>query len=382
MLIKIKIIIYNLIKKSFTLIPVQKKVVFTSFYGKGYSDNPKYIAEELKKKQIKIIWFSKNIQSHNNNKIKFIKYKSLNYYYHLYTARVIIDNSRMFEKSNIKRKKQYYIQTWHGTPIKKIENLAKEKLSKYYIDCAKIDSEMCDLMVSGNEYTTNIMKNEFWYKGKVLEVGNPRNDILINKDIKLIRNIKNKFKLEIDDKILLYAPTFRNKKEENGINQLKNINLKKIAKKLKEKLGGNWIPMVRFHPNIMEEINFDEIKEAIGINILNGNLFDDMQEVLLITDFLIVDISSSILDFSLTKKPAVLFLEDEKEYKKERGVNIEFEYLPYEVVNSQDQLINYIDNYKTAEINKKIEKWNKKIKNKESGKASKILADLIESLIK
>ena len=111
------------------ILPVdKKKVVFCSYYGRGYSDNPKAIAEAMlaSKMDAKLVWLVKNEKEAATLPvgIKACPYDSPKRIWALATARVWVDNSRKYER--FKKKNQYYLQTWHGFPLKRIERDALE----------------------------------------------------------------------------------------------------------------------------------------------------------------------------------------------------------------------------------------------------------------
>lgn len=110
--------IVRLSAKVFCCFPLQNKVVFDNMTGKGFGDDPKYIALALlrKSKNLELIWLVKS--NSNNNlpiEIKPVKLNSLAALYHLATARVWVDNQRGVFNLAPKRKGQFYIQTWHAT---------------------------------------------------------------------------------------------------------------------------------------------------------------------------------------------------------------------------------------------------------------------------
>ncbi len=106
-----------------------------------------------------------------------------------------------------KRIKQIYFQTWHGTPLKKIEFDAVDKLPDRYLNYAKKDSESITYLLSGNRYSTEKYKSAFKVdSAKIIEIGTPRNDKLVEEQKQLISET-NLFK----ENILFLAPTFRDK---------------------------------------------------------------------------------------------------------------------------------------------------------------------------
>ena len=101
---------------------------------------------------------------------------------------------------------------WHGgIALKRIEKDAENNLGFSYTMKAKRDSRTCDLMISGCNFQTELLKNKFWYNGEILESGIPRNDIFFNterhKEFK--ENIYKKYNIPSSYNIVLYAPTFR-----------------------------------------------------------------------------------------------------------------------------------------------------------------------------
>ena len=108
-------------RRAFILAPIKKnKVVFTSYYGRGYSDNPKAVADELLTlgEDLDLVWLLKN-KADASSLPKGIRAASYNNpisrAWHLMTAKVWVDNSRKGERC--KRAGQYYMQTWHGLPL-------------------------------------------------------------------------------------------------------------------------------------------------------------------------------------------------------------------------------------------------------------------------
>ena len=170
----------------FRIFPIKNnKIIALNFNGKGYSDSPKYIVEELRKnKNLDIVWASKksSTQSGIPNNVRRVKYKSLSYFYELATAKIWINNNR-FEKYIIKRKEQFYLQTWHSPlRLKKIELDAIENLDKMYRSSMKQDSKMISTMISGCDFSYKIYENSFLYDGPILKTGTPRCDVFFSNE--------------------------------------------------------------------------------------------------------------------------------------------------------------------------------------------------------
>lgn len=366
-------------------LPINKnKVVFSSYYGRQYSDNPRAISETLHEQdpEIEIVWLMNNVNKARKTLpeyIKVVKNDSFLASYELYTAKVWVDNCRklLFFK---KRKKQTYIQTWHGTPLKLIEGDAEDKLETRYKTYARRDTNNIDLLISGNTYSTPILKRSFFYKGEVAEIGTPRNDLFF-KDIKLTTQKVREFYNLSDDKIILYAPTFRNELDKNGLNQLDELDPKTILEEFKNSYSSDCVLLYRFHPNVAQKIDEDMIKQKYGDKIINGSAYPDMQELLVAADTLITDYSSSFFDYALLKRPIFLFIYDYEDYSDERGLYLELDQLPFNIAKSSQELRQQIINMSLTQEKIRGSQFLEIIGNADNGKASDKIVNYIKSKI-
>lgn len=352
-----------------------KKIVFVSFNGKGYWDNGKYICNELLWSDYDIYWASKEEYKDSLPKnVKYVKYNSIEYLYHLATAKIWVNNSRFWWWIR-KRKDQFYIQTWHGCiGFKKSEADSKNALSSYYILSAKNDSKMADLFISNSTFCTNYYKNYYWYDGEILEHGCPRNDIIVNDSRDVIKKVRDYFWFSTLDKICLYAPTFR----ENNSLDTYDIDFETLVNELKNKFKCNWKLLVRLHPNISNLSN-----QLLGLNknIINATDYPDMQELLVATDFLITDYSSCVFDYAISKKPAIIYASDIEEYKKDRDFAIKFEDWPFPIATNNKELNTIIENYDANKFERKINKFYEEKWLNETGKSCYDIAKIINNLI-
>src|SRR5699024_5141380 len=208
-----------------------KKIVFESFNGKEYSCNLRAISEELNKKDpnFKIIWlFLEPYEKINNipNYVIKVKKKSLRALYERYTAQIWVSNCQL-PKYILKRKKQLYLQTWHG------DRAFKKILYDYGKGKNIIENKICNVMTTGSKFGEKLLKSAFSYNGDLLRYGSPRNDILINGDNRDKDIIKEKLGIDKNTNIILFAPTFR--KDNKRKQDIKEINLSEVINKLKVK---------------------------------------------------------------------------------------------------------------------------------------------------
>ena len=363
----------------------KKVVLFSSFNGQ-YNDNPKYISEKLHDldSSVDIFWV-KSPKSHEDFPpyVHTIELYSKKYMELIYTAQVVVDNINgtrsgiCLKKSiweniklyviNIKKKGQLNISTWHGTPLKKIAMDEPNAAQLYNYYCSS------NFILSGCKYTSERLQHAFQNKVIVREYGTPRNDILINNPIAK-NEIKKKLDLPLSKKIILYAPTFRNNIEDSGVKQMRALNFEGLHQVLKEKFGGEWAFVYRVHNLVQMKIEFINY-ENVGMEIINGNLHDDMAEYLYSADILLTDYSGSMFDFALTKRPCFLLTPDINYYEtNERGFYMDKSDLPYAINKNCNELIESIRNFTIHVYEKKIEKFLKFIGNFEKGVASEIVA--------
>ena len=116
----------------------QKKAVCQSYYGRGYSDSPRAIAEELRKRGWKVYWIISSPEAAETlpESVTPLLLDSPKAIYHQCTAGVWADNARKWAYTQ-KRGKTCYIQTWHGFPLKRIEADAGDALPPDYVKAAK-----------------------------------------------------------------------------------------------------------------------------------------------------------------------------------------------------------------------------------------------------
>lgn len=329
----------------------RKRVIIWSVLGKNYGCNPKYIYEYINEHPelgYDVYWaFSEGCKP-DDFKGRYTIIGSIKYLWVLNTAEFLITNHRTQPKLMYwyKKNNQKYIMTWHGSmPLKKIEKDALDTLSDNYQEIASLDSKLCDLMISDSKWYTSLIKSSFWYKGDILECSMPRNDIFLN-EFKIKRakdKIYQKYSIPQTAKIILYAPTFRqNKNTENYI-----CNWIPVVEVLSNIYKCDIYVLTRLHPWLKGLVSYNKVEEK---NIIDVTSYDDMQELLAVSDVLITDFSSTMFEFALQKKPCFLAAKDI--YNYERGTYFEIKTLPFICSRNEDELCgaitsiemeNYID---------------------------------------
>lgn len=375
---KMRYILITALFGLFRIFPINPyRVVVCNVWGFG--DNAKYVTEELagrKYKKLEIIFITNHPDAAGETRnIKVYKSNSIKAVYALATARVWVDNNRK-ESYIRKRKGQYYIQTWHGgIALKKIERDYEEHLGNAYVRNAKRDSAMTDLYISNSDFCTKMYRRSFWYKGEILECGSPRNDILINPKKEIGEQVRRALGIKEGVKIVLYAPTYREGKDNTSAYSL---DYERLLSELAAGFGGEWIVAVRLHPLVSAQSN------ALTYNakVINATYYRDIYELMSESDVLITDYSNIMFEFSFTGKPVFLYAADMKEYDAARGFYFEYAALPYYKAVNMPELLEGIKAFDKKEYEEQVSEFFQGLVLYEKGQASKEVADRIIDIIK
>ena len=345
------------------------KIVFDNFGGRGYGCDPKYIAEELLKRDedLDLVWLTRSMSEEFPKGIRPVRYGGIRAVYEQATARVWVDNF----KSGIrirKKKAQYYIQTWHSSlGLKKNEQDAG-RLDRAYVRRAVRDASMTDLMYSNNAFRADKYRNSFWYHGEVMRCGHPRNGVLLHTPPAVIRKVRKHFGIPEEKRILLYAPTFRSKTGGVGY----RLDIGACLEVLRDRFGGDYICLFRMHPNVAYQ------GTDCSEGVIPASDYPDMQELMAAADVMITDYSGSMFEFMLTGRPVFLFAGDVARYlAEERELYFTFGELPFSLAEDETQLRQNIlafdyEAYRTA-----CRQFMELVGMEEDGEGARVLADRI-----
>jgi CDP-glycerol glycerophosphotransferase len=376
---RLKELVYYTLIFIFSCFPIKKNKIFLlSYYGNQYGGNPKYITEyileHVPKETFDIVWgFVDPDTKRHLTGFRTVKRFSIKYFYELCTSKVIITNYRTTDFFK-KRKKQYYIQTWHSSlRLKQIEKDAEEELPLHYIEMAVKDSQKCDLLLSGCKSSTEIFRRSFWYEGEIFEHGTPRNDLFFKRNIAKRHKIKEDLHLPKDYKVITYAPTFR--KDYNL--EIYNLDFNAILRTLEKEFGDRWLFLVKLHPHLIHKSS--EI--ILGDNVIDVTTYDDIQELLYISDILITDYSSLMFDFALTKRPCFLYVPDLQDYiEKERKLYFDIDDLPFIKALSINDLLHKIQRFDREQYQQNLRYFNEEVGTFEEGEACMQLVSHIQNI--
>ncbi|MCR4777442.1 MAG: bifunctional glycosyltransferase family 2 protein/CDP-glycerol:glycerophosphate glycerophosphotransferase [Lachnospiraceae bacterium] len=332
-------------KHVFSKMPVKQDwVLFECFFAKSYGDNPKGIYEYMAANhgdEYKFIWsLDKNTKI--PYKHKKVKRFSIRYAYYIARCKYFVFNTHQ-PGWMIKREGQIFLETWHGTPLKRLafdmeDNFSaspgyKKAIFKYTRDW--------DYLVSANSFSSECFKSCFLYEGNMLEFGYPRNDILHSPD-REEKAVKIRKKLGIPEgkKTILYAPTWRDD-EFYEAGQYK-FTLKLDLPKMKAALGDEYVLLLRTHYYIADKI------DVTGMEGFTYNLskYDDIADIYLISDICITDYSSVFFDYANLKRPLLFYTYDIEKYRGMlRGFYIDMEStVPGPLLYTTEEVIDAVKN--------------------------------------
>src|SRR5690606_17324467 len=340
--------IYKVIFLFLQLFPKKNNhIIFESFLGKQYSDSPRAIYEYMVNKYsgYELYWAANRsaIPQFKNRGIKYVRRLSFKWLILMARSKYWVTNSRLplwLPKS----KDTLYIQTWHGTPLKRLAADMHEvhmpgTNSKTYKDNFLKEASKWDYLVSPNEYSTEIFRRAFDFQKEVIESGYPRNDYILNyNNEKYIKDLKTKYGLPTDKKVILYAPTWRdNQYHEIGKYR---FNLEMDIDKLYNALGDDYIVLLRLHYLVAENIDLQGYDNFVK----DFSTHEDIRDLYLISDILITDYSSVFFDYANLRRPMIFFVYDIEEYRDTlRGFYFDLEKkAPGPLVKTTDELITEI----------------------------------------
>ena len=273
----------------------QKKIIFSSFSGRSFNDSPKRLFELIIEdeffKEYRIIWAFEETKKFNIYPYESVKIDSVKYFYHILTANVWITNVNIDRGLRIKPSRVIYVNTWHGTPLKKVGNDVNAR--------SDFNWNNVDIATVTGDYEKSIFINAFKLDEKRTKIikGNPRHDKIIGSISSEDKDFLDKYNPE-RKKIILYAPTWR---ENKSFNFTDLIDIKEWESKLKET-----------HVIWAREHIISSVETPKPFNYKNNFLVDissisDVFDILSYVDILISDYSGMFFDFSYSNKPMICF---------------------------------------------------------------------------
>ena len=356
----------------------EESMMFVSLSGRNYDDSPKALYEYIKERpEFKDWTFYWGLIDSSHIRIpeaKIIRFGTVKYWRTLLSSRVWIGNGGIDKGINFVRKQNLVVNTWHGTPMKKIEGEenSNQVLSRYR-SSRPIDYHT--IRCCQSEFDKEIFARVFRAdKNSFIMSGLPRNDGLLKYSEVDIKRIKLKLGLTKKRKVILYVPTYReyliNSKKENFLKPPIDL------RKWENELGEDYYLLIRAHYAVSASLGIqdnDFVRDVSSYSPLN--------DLYAVTDILISDYSSCFFDFSLLGRPMRCFAYDLERYENERGFYFNPEdYLPCPIHQKEEELIDSIVNIDVELDSKKTKEFAKLFIPNEGHACEAVTEKLLERL--
>lgn len=325
----------------------ENQILLDSQHGEDLNGNMFYLLKELQKEEYnayeiyvtvskkRVEEFANQLQFYKVSHVKLVVMESKEYFKVLATAKYLF-NDTSFPVYFIKRKEQIYFNTWHGTPLKTLGKKTQEDF--YNIGNLQKNFNTADYLLYPSEYMMNHMLEDYMLKNisdnKVAMIGYPRNSVFF--DTARRDSLKKELRLE-GITAIAYMPTWRGTLN-NKDNDMYISDLQEKLNSISAKLKPNHVLYLNVHPYLKDYIEID--------GYTNVRMFPKQLETydfLNVCDVLITDYSSVFFDFACTRRPIILFAYDKEAYMRERGLYIDFDRLPFPMVETVDDLMHVLD---------------------------------------
>lgn len=327
------------------LLPIDEDlIVYEAFAGSGALCNPealfRAILADPEQAHRRHLWVLAEPKDHpellaefaHNRRVRFVKRGSMAYDKALATAGLLVNNAT-FPPSFNKRPGQVYVNTWHGTPLKRMGY--DEAQGAQGASNVLRNFMMADFLLSTSPYMSEVMY-EGAYRlrnvapGLLVEEGYPRTDAQFvpgarGRAVERLRTYG--AQLADDDVIVLFAPTWKGESFHQARNDA--AQLADVVSDLQSRLPEGHRVLLKVHQQVARlAAQEPRLDGCLVSNELPTN------EVLAAADLLVTDYSSIFFDFLGTGRPIVFFTPDADEYASYRGWYLPPEELPGPVTRS------------------------------------------------
>lgn len=351
---------------------LREAVLFESFQGKVIGDNPLDIFYEVKRRfpNLELIWATGKGTSAPEG-ARGVRFGSREWLQALATSKYLVNNTN-FPWYFRKVPGQIYLQTWHGTPLKRLgRDIPNNYLTKSYLDTMDREATYWDYLISPSPFCTEVFPGSFGYKGNIIETGYPRNDRLSKITGQQRQAIRERIGVSDPSTfIVMYAPTWRDYNR-SATGNWQSVNFMDENIKLPE----GFQMIYRGHTNTHAVHT-----EAVAGGAIDVTLYPDVTELYIAADVLITDFSSVMFDYTVTGKPIMFLAPDLERYRAERGFYFDFEALaPGPILNTDTEVLQSLG--RIDQISKEYEQryraWQHKFNSLEDGNAAKRVVDIV-----
>lgn len=350
------------------LVPVKRNsIMFASLGGRSFDDSPKYIYDEICKREEfndwEIVWAFVNPKEQTIPIGKKVSIDTLSFVFHLLSSHVWVSNSSMDRGIEFKKKGIIRVETEHGCPIKRIgeeRTFKNKRTDKDTIRCAQsvFDRDVFCSVRNADASCFSIC-------------GLPRNDTITKYSDRQCNDIKLRLRIPLEKKVMFYTPTFRefNLNSDNQTYLAPPINLKNWE----DEFGEEYVLLIRAHYAVIASLGIQDTEFVKDVS-----KYAPLNDLYAISDIMISDYSGTFIDYSILDRPMFCFAYDYDEYKKKRGFFIDINTeLPCSVDHTEDEVIYHIKNMDRDKCCEMTHKFHMKYAPYDGNNASEIIVDRI-----
>ena len=333
----------------------ENAVFFESFYGRNASCNPLAIDRELARRVpgITRYWSVVDLSVRVPDGAIPVVEGTPEWWRARGAARLLIVNDWL-RRRFARRKGQTVLQTWHGTPLKRLA-LHRPGFDPRRMAAVVRESRRWNVLLAQNPYAATILGKAYAFLTRPIWIeGYPRNDVLVNGDGSATRAALG---IRPDERVLLYAPTWRDDRDEI----VDFVDPAALA------AATDAVVLVRGHSRTLVPG-----KDAEGPRVIDVTRFPDTSQLLLVADALITDYSSVMFDYSVTGKPMFFLVPDMEHYRGElRGFYFDLAaHAPGPVVRTQDELVAALNDHDPSAYAQRYDAWRAKFNARDDGHAA------------
>jgi len=280
---------------------------------------------------------------------------------------------------------QTYIQTWHGTPLKRLGcDIPPDKTSAMFrmddvYDRYRREGARFTRLLSPSAYVSEKLASAFALTpgraaGAIVELGYPRNDALRTATEGDVAEVRRRLGIPADRTVVLYAPTFRDDQRAPGVGYTIETGIDFDA--FATRLGDTHVLLFRAHYLVASEVDF----APFGGSVIDVSTVSDINDLYLVSGVLVTDYSSVFFDYANLDRPMVFFPYDRERYAEElRGFYLDYDALPGPVVRTQEALFDAIE-HATEDLRDRAaerERFRERFTPMDDGRASERVVDAI-----
>jgi CDP-glycerol glycerophosphotransferase len=345
----------------------QNSIFFESYYGQNVSSNPRGVDRAVTRLLPEVIRYWSVVDASvevPDGAVAIVEHSEA-WWRARASSRALVVNDWL-RKRYRKRPGQTVLQTWHGTPLKQLA-LDRPGVRLRAALATRRERANWSVMFAQNQYSADIFRSAYAFRGPIWQEGYPRDDILSGDgagDAGAITGggagdaVRERLGIAKSAKVVLYAPTWRDDRP----GTIDHLDVAHFSREL----GDGFVTLIRGHSRSLAPG-----AEVSGNGVLDVTIYPDISDLFLIADALVTDYSSVMFDFSVTGKPIYFFTPDLAHYRDElRGFY--FDLLadaPGPVVSDADELVRLVRDCDATPFAERYAAWQARFNPRDDGHA-------------